>query len=116
MSKNSYCCYFLILTLWSINFFVFSYESVAGDEFADIQPPALIATVQGRSHAPKKYIRVEIKGAEYKKMATNSKGIISTVLKPGDYIVHIRERGRQMKFELTIDENTVTRTTFVLAW
>jgi len=116
MSKKSYCYYFLILTLWSINFFGFSSESVAGDEFSNIQPPALIATIQGRSHAPKKYIRVEIKGPEYKKMATNSKGIISTTLKPGDYIVHVRERGRQMEFELTVDENTVTRTTFVLAW
>jgi len=116
MYKNSYCYYFLALIFWSINFCTFSSKSIAGDAFTNIQPPALIATIQARSHAPKKYIRVEIKGPEYKKMATNSEGIISTRLKPGNYIVHIRERGRQMKFELTVDENTVTRKTFVLAW
>ncbi len=106
----------VVVAFWAIFFSVCASESVATNTSAEIPPPALIATIKGKSHAPKKYIRVEIKGPEYKKMATNSEGMIITALKPGDYIIIIRERGRQMDFKLTVEENEVTKKEFMLAW
>ncbi|MCI5224727.1 MAG: hypothetical protein D3924_19170 [Candidatus Electrothrix sp. AR4] len=107
---------FFVLLFCSLYFFAFSPETLPAQATADIAPPALLATVKGKSHAPKKYIRVEMTGPEYKKMATDDKGRINTQLAPGEYRVLIRERGRQMEFELTVYPNKVTRKNFILAW
>jgi len=96
--------------------FLCLYASNVNTIFAQTPPPNLVATITGKNHGPKKFIRVEISGPEYKKIATDSNGIISTTLKPGNYIFTIRERSRQMKFKLKVKESGVTKETFVLAW
>ena len=94
------------------------YLSVIGlpSAFADNHSPNFIATVKGKNHGPKKLVRVEIRGEDYKKLATNGKGEITTTLAPGKYTMIVRERGRQMKFDFLVKSAGTTTETFVLAW
>lgn len=84
--------------------------------YAELSPPALTGTVLGKNNQPKKYIRVEIKGNTNIKLATNADGEFKTSLPAGDYIVVIRQRSRQMEFEVTINKDSITTKTFNLAW
>lgn len=82
----------------------------------EISPPGLIAIIKSNSGEPKKYIRVEINGPEYKKIATNHDGIIATKLRSGQYSILIRERSRQKIFKITIKNDEITEETIVLPW
>lgn len=103
---------------WALFAFIITGYSLEAEAtgVANIAPPALMATIKGNSGEPKKYIRVEINGPEYKKIATNNDGVIATKLKPGDYTILIRERGHLVRFKITVNINEVTQKTFDLPW
>lgn len=73
-------------------------------------------TVIGRNKQPKPYIRVEISGPENRRIATDRNGMVSTRLAVGTYMVVLKERSRQKRFELVVEPNQTTEKTFKLPW